>query len=155
MWPLAAVLALPLIEIMLFVTIGGAIGLLATMIEIFGTAAFGVYLMRRQGVAMQEALRLPRRDPLQPLAEGAVVALASALLILPGFLTDAIGLLLLVPPVRRALIARLGRNVQVHSVSWPPANTAAGGTIDGDYVVVDPEPAEPLPLSGKSGWTRH
>lgn len=49
MRPLAAILALPILEIALFVTIGGAIGLLATLLIIFGTAALGVFLLRRQG----------------------------------------------------------------------------------------------------------
>ena len=156
MWPLAAILALPLIEIALFVTVGGAIGLGATMLVILGTALAGVWLLRRQGVVLQEALRVPRPgDPLRPLADGALVSMAAGLLILPGFLTDTLGALLLVPPVRRALIARLGRRIEVRAASWPPGRPDGGQTIDGDYVEVDPPLPERLRPPGGSGWTRH
>ncbi|WP_145105179.1 FxsA family protein [Cereibacter sediminicola] len=159
MWPLAAVLALPILEIALFVTIGGAIGLLATLLVIFGTAALGIVLLRRRGVEMQAALQMPRRmDPLALMADGAVVSLAAGLLILPGFFTDTLGLLLLIPPLRRALIRRLGRNVQVRTTTWRGPMTD-DRPIEGDYHEVDPAPRDPLaPPSrppGNSGWTRH
>ncbi|WYK03225.1 FxsA family protein [Cereibacter sphaeroides f. sp. denitrificans] len=158
MRPLAAILALPILEIALFVTIGGAIGLLATLLIIFGTAALGVFLLRRQGVEMQAALQMPRRmDPLALMADGAAVSLAAALLILPGFFTDTLGLLLLIPPVRRALIRRIGRNVQVRSTAWrgPVRDDAP---IDADYHEIEPvrDPlAPPSQPPGSSGWTRH
>ncbi|MCE6952293.1 FxsA family protein [Cereibacter sphaeroides] len=155
MWPVAVLFALPIVEIALFVTIGGAIGLLATMLVIFGTAALGVYLLRRQGVEMQSALQMSRRlDPLVLLADGAVVSVAALLLILPGFLTDTLGLLLLIPPLRRALIRRLGRNVQVHATTWR-GPVADDRPIEAEYYEVDPEPRDSLNPPGRSGWTRH
>ncbi|MGP3696660.1 FxsA family protein [Rhodobacter sp. NSM] len=159
MWPLAAFLALPILEIALFVTIGGAIGLLATLLIIFATAVLGVSLLRRQGVEMQAALQMSRRmDPLALVADGAVVSLAAGLLILPGFFTDTLGLLLLIPPVRRAVIRRLGRNVQVRTTGWR-APERHDGPIDAEYYEVDTSPRDPLApprhSPGNSGWTRH
>ncbi|SNX69882.1 UPF0716 protein FxsA [Cereibacter ovatus] len=163
MWPIAAILALPLIEIALFVTIGGAIGLLATMLVILGTAALGIFLLRRQGVEMQTALRMPQRiDPLKPLADGAVISLAAGLLILPGFLTDTVGALLLIPPLRHALIRRIGRNVRVHATGFQTSTVRRDQPIDAEYYEIDPGPRDSLRPPGDlgrppgdSGWTRH
>ncbi len=98
-------LAVPLCEIALFVQVGGAIGLGLTLVAVIVTAALGAALMRGQGLLVLSDLRdslQDLKDPTEPLAHGAMVLLSGALLLTPGFLTDAIGLAMMVPAVRRA-----------------------------------------------------
>jgi UPF0716 protein FxsA len=114
MWVFLAILSVPLIEIGLFVTLGGAIGLWPTLAWVILTAALGILVLK--GVAMYGAVTLSRdmselRDPLSPIAHRVMVVLAAGLLILPGFFTDALGLLLLIPPVRLVLIKLIGRRL--------------------------------------------
>lgn len=170
--PLLIFVALPLVEIALFVTIGGAIGLWATLAIVIGTAIFGVWLLRRQGAqAMADVQRAfgDFSDPAAPLAHRALIVLAGALLIAPGFLTDTLGLLLLLRPVRGALLRRTGRRMGARvrsgftvSPGHPEAHRYGRGVvIDADYVE-EPEPGprppdvEPGRTGARrpSGWTR-
>lgn len=157
MRPLVLFLMWPIVEIALFVTVGGAIGLLWTMAVIIGTGALGVWLLRSRG--MRDAERLRRgmsslKNPVAALADGAAVMLAAVLLILPGFMTDALGLLLLLPPVRLALMAAVARRVKVHAPQQPDpfSNRPPQGNIviDGEFIEVETDPNRP-----PSGWTRH
>lgn len=154
----ALLLAWPLIEIALFVTIGGAIGLWLTLLVVIGTGILGVALLQRQGLRSAERLRAQMgqmRDPLGVAGDGALRALAGILLILPGFLTDFMGALLLLPPLRALLIAQLARRFGVVSMrSDTPARRADGIVIDGEFVEVEADPL-PRPASGRpSGWTQ-
>ncbi len=153
----ALLLAWPLIEIALFVTLGGTIGLWLTLLVVVGTAILGVALLQRQGLRSAERLRRQvdqMRDPLGAAGDGALLALAAILLILPGFLTDFLGAILLVPPIRTALIARIASRVGAVSMrSDQPARRSDGIVIDGEFVEIDPEPNRPP--SPPSGWTRH
>lgn len=153
-----ALILIPLIEIGLFVTVGAWLGLGLTLLIVLGTAVLGVTILRRQGVQAATALRMPLQgDPLSPLASGALVAMAAVLLILPGFFTDTLGLLLLIPPVRRAIVSQLARRVTVHSAGMRRPPGFGDMPIDGDYIDLDTTPADRLrpPPSGPSGWTRH
>jgi len=152
-----ALLLWPLVEIALFVTLGGALGLWLTLAVVIGTGILGVTLLRRLGLRSAERLRAEMdrmRDPLGAAGDSALLALAAILLILPGFLTDALGAFLLVPPVRRLLVAKLAARVGFVSMrSDQPARRSDGIVIDGEFVEVDPqEPRRPGP---PSGWTRH
>lgn len=159
----------PITEIALFVLIGGEIGVAATILWVLLSAMIGIGVMRRQGTAAMADLQRAVeefRDPGQPIAHGALVMLGGGLLVLPGFLTDALGILLLIPPVRGLLLRQLGRRVHVASSDF---GTGRHGTprgratvIDAEYVVVeDEDPDEPppaLPPRGPrrpSGWTQH
>ena len=152
---MTALLLLPIVEIALFIRIGGLIGLLPTLALVIASAWLGLAVMRRQGLAaladVQRSVE-QLRDPSAPLAEGALMLLAGGLLVLPGFLTDALGLALLIPTVRRRVRARFGRRVtkRVHGAAWP---RPASPVIEAEYVVLDESPARP----GRppSGWTRH
>ncbi len=105
-----AALALPFVEIAGFVVIGSRIGVLATLAWVVLAAMLGVAMIRRQGL---DALRRARaalgrgESPTAELAEGALVALAGVLLLIPGFVTDAVGLPLAIPAVRRLIVSRL------------------------------------------------
>ena len=147
----------PLIEIALFVTVGGAIGLWLTLLVVLGTGVLGVALLRTQGLRTADRQRAEMgrmRDPVGTAGHGALLALAAILLILPGFLTDFLGLLLLIAPLRTALIAQMVRRMGVASMrSDQPARRSDGIVIDGEFVEIEPDtPKQPGP---PSGWTRH
>ncbi|NRP69202.1 hypothetical protein ILFOPFJJ_00066 [Ensifer psoraleae] len=100
------ILGLPLAEIAGFVIVGREVGLLATLLLVFLSGAVGIALLRIQGFEVfrrvQESARAGR-DPGRDVLEGALVFVAAILLIVPGFISDIIGLFLFLPPVRRAV----------------------------------------------------
>jgi len=161
MWLLFLFVLVPMIEIALFIKVGGLIGLGWTLAIVLATAIAGSWLVRQQGLRALNELRgsfAELRDPTEPIAHGALIVLAGALLLTPGFFTDAVGLLLMVPPVRVAILRYLSTRVTVQRFSMgperPAPRTRAPGSdvIDGDFTVVDAEKrAEDAP----SGWTRH
>lgn len=121
MWIILGILALPLVEIALFVTLGGWLGLGLTLAWVLLTGVFGVLLLR--SLAASGAIRGRQdfvegfrgrmaEDPLSPIAHQALVGVAAVLLILPGFFTDALGLLLLLRPVRGLMIRLLASRVR-------------------------------------------
>lgn len=156
MWLFALFVAVPLIEIALFIQVGGAIGLWPTLGIVVLTAFLGTYLVRSQGLQAMANLRgsfSELRDPTEPLAHGAMILFSGALLLTPGFFTDALGFALLVPAIRSAVYAYARSRVQVQAFSMgnPPKHERET-VIDGDFVEVDPsKPTTP----GNSGWTRH
>lgn len=104
--PLLIFLVVPAIEIALFVEVGGAVGPWWTVALTFATAAGGLMVVRIQGIAVLESARrsLEQGDaPVLEVLDGACLAFAGIFLILPGFFTDALGALLLIPVTRRAL----------------------------------------------------
>ncbi|MDJ0628509.1 MAG: FxsA family protein [Rhodobacter sp.] len=164
MWLFALFLAVPLIEIALFIQIGGAIGLGWTLLIVVLTAILGTWLVRAQGILAMNQLRTSfsrLNDPTEPLAHGAMILFSGALLLTPGFFTDAVGFALLMPPVRMAIYRFLRARVKVQSFEMgaqpgprtghraPPGK---GPVIDGDFEEVVP-PKQPT--HGNSGWTRH
>ena len=100
---LLAFIAVPLIEIGLFIKVGGVIGLWPTLLIILLTALAGTWLVRSQGAQTIQNLQgsfQNMKNPTEPLVHGAMILLAGALLLTPGFFTDALGFLLLFPPFR-------------------------------------------------------
>ena len=158
MWLLIAFIVVPLIEIALFIKVGGLIGLWPTLAIVLATAFAGSWLIRQQGArALAEVARaMPElRDPSGPMAHGALLVLAGALLLSPGFFTDTVGLLLLIPQVRQRIIRFLGARVRV--AQFGPGFPRRGNGLDDDYIdadydVIDPE-ARPRPTR-PSGWTQ-
>ncbi len=107
MWIVLGVLALPLVEIGLFVTLGAKLGLWLTLAWVILTAVTGVLLLRgisMGGRGLRQGLQHGVRDPLSPIMHRTLIGVAAVLLILPGFFTDALGLVLLLPPVRAGII---------------------------------------------------
>lgn len=108
MFPILALLFLivPLVEIYVLIQVGGVIGALWTVVLVVLTAVLGAGLMRFQGLTTFLRFR-NRLDvgelPAEELVEGILLLLAGALLLTPGFVTDAAGFALLVPPLRRQL----------------------------------------------------
>jgi len=103
MWLFFLFVAVPIIEIALFIQIGDLIGLFPTLLIVITTAALGTWLVRGQGLATLSTLRNQVdtfQNPTQQLAHGAMILFAGALLLTPGFFTDGFGFLLLVPRFR-------------------------------------------------------
>ncbi len=158
MWLLIAFIAVPLIEITLFIQVGGLIGLFPTLAIVLVTAVLGTYLVRTQGAMALGQLRnsfSDMRDPTEPLVHGAMIVFAGALLLTPGFFTDAVGFALLIPGVRQAAFQaiRARVNVQTFGANGPAPQRPdpRGDIIDGEYEEI-PE-NEPRPR-GTSGWTK-
>jgi UPF0716 protein FxsA len=125
---------LPLIEIGLFVVIGGLIGVWGVLALVILGALVGVALLRGR-LARIPALLRTGDDPARLLAQGAMTAMGAVLLIAPGFLTDIIGLTLLLPPVQRAVARRFAHAVPQHRHETT--------VIDGEFVVHEPPSANP------------
>lgn len=108
-----------LAEIALFILVGKAIGVLATLGLVVAAMVAGALILRSLGPKTVEKVRADlaiRRVPARPIAEGAATAVAAILLIVPGFLSDMLGLLLLIPGVREGLWRWMASRIRVVSV---------------------------------------
>ncbi len=135
---LLLLVAVPAVEIAAFIHVGGRIGTLPTILLTLFTAALGVWLVRLQGVmALADFHRAMRegREPFTTMLAGGLLLLAGLLLLIPGFVTDAIGFMLLIPPLRRWLARRLC------AVLFRPPPPGAGGTrvIEAEVVEIRSE----------------
>jgi UPF0716 protein FxsA len=104
MWLFILFVAVPIIEIALFIQVGGWIGLWATLAIVVLTAALGTVLVRAQGLQTLRTLQSNVErggDPMGPIAHGALILLAGVLLLTPGFFTDAVAVALLIPTATR------------------------------------------------------
>ena len=160
MWLFALFIAVPLIEIALFIQVGGIIGLGWTLLIVVVTAVLGTWLVRAQGLRALADVQKSfsnLNDPTEHLAHGAMILFSGALLLTPGFFTDAFGFLLLVPAFRLAVFKYARSRVKVQSFSMggqqrrQPENPK-DTVIDGDFEEVTPPKT---PTHGTSGWTRH
>jgi UPF0716 protein FxsA len=161
MWLLLAFIAIPLIEIALFIQVGGLIGLWPTLAIVILTALLGTWLLRMQGAVALADLRRSLsevEDPSEPLAHGAMILFAGALLLTPGFFTDVVGFCLLTPPVRRWIFIELRKRVRVARFETGPGSRPetrpqrGPEIIEGDYEDLDPQKTG---TGGHSGWTKH
>jgi UPF0716 protein FxsA len=109
-------LGIPIIEIALFIKVGGAIGLFPTLAIVVLTALVGSAMIRAQGLRtwMQARASMDRGEmPVRELFDGLCIFAAGIMLVTPGFFTDAMGFLLLLPPIRHILAERLVRSMVV------------------------------------------
>jgi UPF0716 protein FxsA len=111
-------IAVPIAEIAVIIKVGSWLGIGETIALLLLISVFGMWLVKRQGIGVLRRMREQTnagRVPGNEIVDGVLLLLAGALLIPPGFITDAAGLLLLVPPVRggirRLTRRRLGRRV--------------------------------------------
>ncbi|WP_439136758.1 FxsA family protein [Roseicyclus sp.] len=158
MWLFLAFLLVPLIEIALFIQIGGLIGLWATLAIVVLTAVAGTALVKSQGALVLSRLRdsfQTLRDPTEPLAHGAMILFSGALLLTPGFFTDAVGFLLLVPAVRSWVLREVGKRVEIKTMQMggrhDPSADPRDDVIDAQYTVDTPSDRNGPP----SQWTKH
>lgn len=179
-------LAVPVVEITLFLEAGRVIGIIPTILLTIGTAVAGTALMQAQGLATLNRIRqsLEKGEmPIAPVIDGMGIFVAGILLLTPGFLTDVLGLLMFVPPIRRGvgrwLFSKLARGGQVRFGTYgtsdpvpPPRGRPAGDgfkkaddVVDAEFETIDPEEIDPAapasePLHGKgaakprSPWRR-
>ena len=101
------IIGIPAIEIYLMIKVGGVIGALNTILLIFFTAITGLYFAKMQGLStIKSGLSqlIKNEIPVYEIISGAALAFASLLLILPGFLTDVVGFLLIIPFTRKMFI---------------------------------------------------
>ena len=157
MWLFVLFVTVPIIEIALFIQIGGEIGLLSTLGIVIATAFLGTYLVRKQGLSALSQLKNnveTLENPIAPLAHGIMILLAGALLLTPGFFTDAVGFSLLVPNIRIWLFERVKQRILhlQNGFSFTHARTggakhssqngerqASGTTIEGVYEELAPK----------------
>jgi UPF0716 protein FxsA len=109
-------LVMPLLELAVIIKVGAAIGILNTIGLLVLSSVVGGWLMKREGVGvlrrMQAAVNAGR-VPGKELADAALILLGGALMVAPGFITDILGMLLLLPPVRAVVRAALRRRIAV------------------------------------------
>lgn len=154
----AALVAVPIAEIAVFLVVGGAIGALPTIGLIVLTAIIGTVLLRRQGTAafarLQEDIRA-NRVPAAAIGHALTVAIAGFLLLTPGFITDAVGFLLFVPAVRGALWRQIRSSIKVHRLDpegFGQGPAGPGGGPPRGPRTIDLEEGEFGPADPSSPW---
>jgi UPF0716 protein FxsA len=132
-------LAWPLLEIASFVIVGRQVGVLATVLLVLGTSILGAVLLRVQGFGVLRRIQADMdagRNPGRDIAHGAMILVAGVLLLLPGFVSDLLGLLLFIPPIRDLGWRLIRRRLNVTSFTTFHAGfrrpTRDGTTIDLD-----------------------
>ena len=123
------IIGLTIIEIYLFISIGSEIGAFTTILLIFLTAIIGVYYAKYEGIKTLKSgfIQLSKNEsPSYEILSGAGIAFAALLLIIPGFLTDLIGFLLIFPFSRRMMFKRFLNNRKKNK-------TQKNNFIDGEY----------------------
>lgn len=142
---LVAFIGLPLIEIWVFIEVGGEIGALTTVSICILTAVIGMFMLRAQGLAtlmraraQMEAGVLPARE----LFDGFCLLIAGAFLLTPGFVTDGMGFLLLVPAFRELLRALGARHFADHAKVHVSGARARRYDASGDSTIIEGEFSE-------------
>lgn len=139
--------ALPILELWLLIKIGGMIGFFPTVALILLTAAVGSQLVRRQGLTVLSRIREAQgrgEMPALPMLDGAALLLAGFMLLTPGFVSDALGFILLVPGLRQKIARRLLSRVVIMQSAGGTANEHYAGrgehsrpnpnaSLEGDY----------------------
>lgn len=156
-------IVVPLLELYVIIEVGGAIGVPATIALLFADSVLGAMLLRSQGRAVWQRFNnalAENRMPAREVFDGAMVIVGGTLLLTPGFITDVVGLLLLLPPTRhvvRRIASAVAKRRAVARVAFfgfgqydqrrnRAANGAARGyDVEGTGTEVVDEPARQLP----------
>jgi UPF0716 protein FxsA len=126
--PLLVVLFLvvPIVELTVIIRVGQAIGVVETLLLMVAVSAVGAWLVKREGIGLWRRAQRQLDSGVVPgreLVDGMLIMLAGALLLTPGFVSDCLGVLLLLPPVRaglrRIVIRRLRKRVVVRPTAFP------------------------------------
>ena len=157
MWLLLLFILIPLLEIWLFILLGGFIGVYTTLLIILLTAVLGTFLVKTQGINVLKEIQNKFNElenPTEPIAHGAMILFAGALLLTPGFFTDTIGFLLLLPNVRKVAFFWLKNKLSLmkyHSFEMGSADKNKYSDIEvTDYKEVEPEEKSPWSNSSKT-----
>ena len=127
------IILIPAVEIYLFIKIGSQIGAITTILLIFATAIIGVYYAKYEGLNTLKAgfLQLSKNEaPAYEIISGAAIAFAALLLIIPGFATDILGFLLILPVSRKFFINKF-------SIKFKKKEDKKNNFIDGEYEDID------------------
>lgn len=168
---LLSVLVLPVLEIISFVQVSRWIGLLPMLLALGFSAAVGFYLIRSQSLAVgPKVLRAMREGtaPEKPLLDAAMLNFAGVLLIIPGFFSDLIALLLLIPTTRQILWQRASSHAKSRFDRYRATQTARDRTqppqpprqssdvIDVEFTEVPPEKSKPRDIDSNqdSPWRK-
>ena len=152
MWLLLLFVLIPLLEIWLFIFLGGFIGVYPTLFIILLTAILGTFLVKTQGINVLKEIQSKFNElenPTEPIAHGAMILFAGALLLTPGFFTDTIGFLLLLPKVRKSAFFWLKNKVNLVKYSSFERGSSDKSNYS-DIEVTDYKEVEP---EEKSPWT--
>ena len=131
---LLLIIGIPIIEIYLFIKIGSQIGAFNTISLIFITAFLGILYARYEGfntLRSGMAQIIKNQSPVYEIISGAALAFAALLLILPGFATDLLGLMIIFPPTRKLLLKRVSTKQKT--------NNTKQDYINGEYEDIDDE----------------
>ena len=126
---LLGIILIPIIEIYLLIKIGSQIGAISTILLIFITAIVGIYYAKYEGLNTLKSgflLLSKNQSPTYEVISGAAIAFAAILLIIPGFLTDVIGFLLIFPISRKIIFGKLTKK-------YKKQNNLKNDYIDGDF----------------------
>ena len=140
---LIALIGIPLMEIWVFIEVGGRIGATSTIAIILLTGVAGALLLRIQGLGVLLRARKTMEQGLTPVAEvldGVCLIIAGLVLLTPGFVTDAIGAVLFIPPVRRAIAVWVLGRVQARHRANTRAPEPGSATIDAVYEEIPDDP---------------
>jgi UPF0716 protein FxsA len=132
---LLIIIGIPMIEIYVMIQVGSEIGAFPTIALAILTAIVGIWLVRHQGFGLLMRVRemTDRGEvPALEVLDGALLLVAGLFLLLPGFLTDTIGFLLLVPPLRHWIVGRYVRVIPIRP-GTPPGGAEGPRVIEGDY----------------------
>lgn len=124
------VICLAVIEIYLFIKIGSEIGAITTILLIFSTAVVGIYYAKYEGLKTLKSgfTQLSKHEPMgYEILSGASIAFAALLLIIPGFLTDIMGFLLIFPISRKFIFKKISKKFNNNTVKYK------NNFIDGEY----------------------
>lgn len=133
-------LFIPILEIAVFILIGGQIGVITTLALILFTAILGSILLRVQGFAALNTIQTKAHAgevPGKELVNGVMIMIAGVLLLTPGFVTDGLGFLLFFPPFRQFLWSSIASNVVIRTANGP-GGMGRRGTQPEDVVDLDP-----------------
>lgn len=144
---LVAFISLPIIEIAVFIQMGSLIGLWSTIALVLLTAVVGASLVRSQGILTLASVQRRMQQgeiPAQQIMEGVMLAVAGVLLLTPGFITDTLGLILLLPVPRarlanyfmsKVVVSHMSGQSSSHfdSSSFHTDNTRQGNTFEGEF----------------------
>ena len=135
-------ITIPLVEIAILIKLGGIIGAGYTIALVIGTAFLGVSLLRIQGIstlAKVQANISRGQLPATELIEGLILLISGALLLTPGFFTDTIGFLMLVPTLRQRLAETFFVNFMKNRINIRQKQTRNGNIIEGEHWDSDSE----------------
>lgn len=136
---LLPLLLLPLLEIAGFAWVGSQLGAISTVLLVVLSGVIGVLLLQRTGLESvrraQVGLRTGETEPMRQMFGGLCTAFSAILFLIPGFITDILALILFLPPVRNALLARMTIFMQVNgqTVRSRPAPRGGNPVIDVEY----------------------